>query len=164
MRPNDEAIHKGEKTWLEKWHKMLALCKSVVMHDSPHYFGLVPSRLLPFCLLPSRLLPFCLLPFCLLPFRLLSQKRFFDTKTNIQATELAFSTTRGERMLFRLCLSPKLENIHTWASFIHFIHQTIAPVFVPFRFVQPLWKQPTLLLLGYWPLTHLLLVPNHKVF
>ena len=70
-------------------------------------------------------------PICLLPFHLLNIKLchfayfFFNAKTNIPATELAFSTTRGEGVLFPLCSSPKSEDIHTWASFIH---QTVAPV------------------------------------
>ena len=106
-----------------------------------HFFsGLVPSRLFQFCLLPFRLLNIKLCT----DFTYSAKNVFFDTKTNIPATELAFSTTRGEGMLFPLCSSPKSEDIHTWAAFIHFIHQTIAPVFVPLWFVQLAWEQPRL--------------------
>ena len=80
----------------------------------------------------------------IVPFRLLRKKEFFDTKTNIQATELAFSTTRSEGVVFPLCSSSKLEDI---LGLIHFVHQTVAPVFVPLRFVQLPWKQPRLQLI-----------------
>ena len=61
-----------------------------------------------------------------------------------QASEIVFSTTEVKGCFFS---SPKSEDIHTWASFIHFIHQTVALAFVPLRFVQLAWKQPRLQLL-----------------
>ena len=52
-------------------------------------------------------------------------------------------------MLFPLFSSP--EDIHTWASFVHFIRQTVAPIFVPLRLVQLPRGVGIERLQGVWP-------------
>ena len=78
--------------------------------------------------MPSNLLPFCLLPFCLLPFCLLKTKLchfayspkndyFFDAKTSIQATQLAFSTTEVKEWFFHFASTPGYPYLGFFYSF-----------------------------------------------